>query len=412
MKLRPTFFIAAATTAIAIVACSDSNDTALPGELPDSGGGTTMPEAGASADAEADPVDAAADAADATKGDAGVRECSDDGFCHTVLPPGETLRGVWGDGQGIVWAVSETGRILRWDGNAWSIHTSTPDNAFYAIWGSGPTDIWVSGATGLMHGTGDSSAAIVFSVVDAPGDSTLTLKSIWGTGPNDVWAVGGDQNLNGPSPWPARGRVVHYTGPDPDGGSGWTLDNEDPVAFRTVWGTPNSGVWMQGAVEASAANGGSIKTIIRRRAPGASGWVEVPMPPGSTNSGGPHPREIFAAAATSDTSMWLVGRTQGFVRAYYHGTSTDNGQTYSWTLIERVAWDLEVNAFWGTANSEWSVGEHGRIRRWDGAKWQQPAIMVSHVPVTAPFYAAWGTSGDDFWAVGKGIAVHKTPGKP
>ena len=52
------------------------------------------------------------------------RECSDDGFCHTALPKGQTLRAVWGDGQGVVWAVSGQGAILRWDQTEWKIHAS------------------------------------------------------------------------------------------------------------------------------------------------------------------------------------------------------------------------------------------------------------------------------------------------
>jgi len=48
--------------------------------------------------------------------DAELPECSPDGFWYTSLPDDQTLRGVWGDGLGIVWAVIEMRkrRMPRW----------------------------------------------------------------------------------------------------------------------------------------------------------------------------------------------------------------------------------------------------------------------------------------------------------
>lgn len=409
--LRPTFFVAAATAAFVIVACSDSSDAPSSFVDPtlDGGGSTPVPPLGTSDASDEAAADAAPDA------EAGIRECSDQGFCPAALPPDEVLRGVWGDGTGIVWAVSDTGHVLRFDGNAWSIHTTSPDNSFFAIWGSGPTDIWLTGSKGLMHGTGASAGAITFAAVDAPGDTQLELRSIWGTGPNDVWAVGGAQPMN--YPYPAFGRAVHYTGPGTgDGGTGWTLDNADPIAYATVWGTPKTGVWMQGTIQVGTPQTGfDFKAVVRRRQPGSDVWelIDLPVDP-DPNAYHPYPGSIGAAGSSSDTSVWLSGRTRGDYRAvYWHGTSSDNGLTFTWSLIERDAWDLDLTAVWGTApNDTWAIGDYGRLRRWDGTAWKQAALMVSYVPVTNPLYGIWGKSSDDFWVVGDGIALHKTPGKP
>ncbi|MDF2692486.1 MAG: hypothetical protein K0S65_869, partial [Labilithrix sp.] len=198
--------------AVAIAACSDS-DAPVSSEV--DGGSTVIPKVDAAAPEAGPEVDADADV------EAGVRTCSDEGFCHTELPTNQNLRGVWGDKQGTVWAISIEGNILRWDGTAWKIHAHVvEDEGMFGIWGSGPTDVWVASSAGLLHGTGETAASLTFAPVDLPGDVEFKIKSVWGTGPNDIWAVGG---IEFPDDWPPRfdGRVLHYSG-----GTGWTLDEE------------------------------------------------------------------------------------------------------------------------------------------------------------------------------------------
>jgi len=417
--VRASCAAVSACFALAFVACA-SSDEELAGAVPPG------PDAGPAAIPQESDDAAAVDAttADASKddGDAGRRTCSDDGFCHTELPPDQDLRGVWGDGTGVVWAVSEDGKILRWDGSAWSIHTTVAGTAFSAIWGSGPTDIWVAGTGGLMHGTSaDASAngAVTFASVDAPGDRSIVLTSIWGTGPSDVWAVGGTQSTK--YPYPVTGRVVHYTGaPGPDAGAdgaddagtasvdGWILEEPSatPVGYQSIWGTPNGALWVQGLTPATPQS--SINSAVLRRKPGHTEWEPVTLPPEPGATYGMYPRSFTAAGASSDGSIWLVGITGGFTKAYWHGTSTDGGETYTWSFVARDPWDLDLFAFWGTGpNDTWAAGDYGRLRHWDGTEWTQAAIMVTSAPVKLPLRAVWGTSTDDLWAVGDGIALHK-----
>lgn len=410
--VRSTCAALGVSVASVFVACAASEDP--PGEIasnPDSGPTTVpnvdddggVPEAGA----EGGTGDA----------ESAVRTCSDDGFCHTELPLEQTLRGVWGDGTGVVWAVSEQGNILRWDGTAWSIHTQTADVSYLAIWGSGPTDIWVAGTNGLVHGTGSSAGAVTFESVDAPGDPAIVLSSLWGTGPNDVWAVGGTQSDR--YPYPVSGRVVHYTGaPGSDAGaddggaaSGWTLEEPSPTAvgYQSIWGTPNGGLWLQGLTPATPQS--SINSTVLRRKAGQTQWETVALPPEPGATYGMDPRSFTAAGASSDGSVWLVGITGGFTKAYWHGTSTDSGETYTWSFIPRDPWDLDLFAFWGkTPNDTWAAGNYGRLRRWDGTDWSQAAIMVTSAPVKNTLHAVWGPSADELWVVGDRIALHKKPG--
>ena len=235
---------------IVLVACADSdeaNPLGDPNET-DSGAVTTLPEASAPVDAGAEDADADASVPKDAETDAAARVCSDDNFCHSVLPGNHALRGVWGDGQGIVWAVSSGGSVLRWDGSSWTEHT-TGLGGLATVWGSGPTDLWLVASNGTVyHGTGPSSAEVAFAPVVLPGNAQIPIKSIGGTGPNDVWAVGGSKN-DWVWPWQWTGRVVHYGGNPASGGSGWTVDEDlssRTIAYASVVANAGSGVWIVG----------------------------------------------------------------------------------------------------------------------------------------------------------------------
>lgn len=401
---RRALAIAAALGGVALGACSDAGDDASP--APDADGGAVIPAHDAAGEPDAAPADAGADAA--------PKICSDQGFCHSELPPNQHLRGVWGDGQGVVWAVSLEGNILRWDGAAWKVHTRrvVDDEGMFSVWGAGPTDVWVASSAGLLHGTGATSATIVFEPVDLPGDASIPIRSVWGTGPSDVWAAGGVESF---AEWPPRftGRLVHWTGAIDDGGAGWTLDDasNDGVAFRAVFGSVTSGVWVHGS---SAGELGDVSARVLRRAAGSSAWTEITVPADPGGGWRPEPQEFTAAALSSDASLWLSGQTGNFDRARWHGRASTGGATFDWTFTRQFFWDRPAYAFWGLGpDATWAVGESGLVARWDGAAWTQAVIRVSEVPVGESFWAIWGTSDDDFWIVGDEIALHKTTqGKP
>lgn len=400
-------WLAGAACAAAFVACAESNDE---GAGSSSGGtGTQIQDASVS---EAAPrADANADA-DADAAPAATRTCSDDGFCHTAVPSNEVFRGVWGDGTGVVWAVTSSGRIFRWDGAAWTLHTEVLHTSFRAVWGSGPTDIWVAGAGGVMHGTGASSSAITFAAVDVPGDPSVPMKAVWGTGPSDVWIVGGSTMTDWPND--VTSRAAHYTGSPDSGTQGWEVaDLPEDIDYDGVWGSPGSGVWVRGTAEPGPDNNWSPAAAVRRLAPGATTWEAIDLPPSPAPGDFlPMPGSITAGGSGGDTSVWLAGTTQSKKMMYWRGTSSDGGQTFTWTCIPREP-DLVLTGVWGQGpNDTWAIGEYGRVRHWDGSRWKQAAIMVAALPVKNPLYGIWGLGNDDFWVVGDGIAMHKTATTP
>ena len=254
---------------------------------------------GGSADGGAD---APADAKDASVADA--RACSDQGFCHAALPKGATLRDVWGDGT-VVWAVSEEGDVLRWDGQAWIVHASKL-GALYAIWGSGPTDVWIGGARGLHHGTGASPQSLVFAHVDGPGDPSVPILSIWGTGPDDVLAVGGFVDDVDFLP---HGRVLRRRSGG-DAGVSWKLEaiSSEPFVFRRVWGSAASGAWIAGDDGSDNAQSSAVYT----RPPAASTLRAVTIDAFAPDEGPEQgvPGGITGGGIAADGRTLVIGKTK------------------------------------------------------------------------------------------------------
>ncbi|MBX3208929.1 MAG: hypothetical protein KF764_28110 [Labilithrix sp.] len=394
--MRSMFRAGAACSAVLLVhllaACAASDDVQA---QPDADGGAPAPLA----DGGAPPSDLDADA-DASP----PRACSEDGFCHTALPKGHSLRAVWGDGKGVVWAVSGQGAILRWDGTEWKIHASGL-GPLSAVWGSGPTDVWVGGQSVLFHGTGTSSAALTFAATARPMGE---IASIWGTGANDVWAV---VVRNDAFP---RSLVLHRA-PGPGGSPAWSEVTVDPeMRFSHVWGTAASGIWLGGILGDlySEAPG-----RIYRRPPGASAFTAVLAPPDPEDPETEteyDPGELVSVSVLSDTSIVLLGRTPYGDEMVVRGKSADSGQTFTFELAD---FNGEFNGLWShavaatTEDDLWVTGEYGRMRHWNGSTWTASALTVTKFPVVSNFYAFWVNGPSDLWVVGEGMALHLDPAK-
>ncbi len=395
-------FGASVTSLAMLFACAE--DATEPLSAGTDAGGAVLPPSDARPTGDAEP---------ATDGDVEVpaRLCSDDGFCHSVLPQGQHLRGVWGDGTGVVWAVSLERNILRWDGTSWAIHTRTLGE-ISCIWGSGPTDVWIATTEGLLRSTGTSSASLAFEPIpDLPGDASIPIRSVWGTGSNDVWAVGGLE----PAWETPRGRVLHYAGDPGDGGTGWSVDGQlsvQPFGYRAVWGTPSTGVWVHGV---SFDDLGLTHVWVFHRRAGETTWMPILLPPDPNDEWYPFASTILSAHIASNSSVWIVGATALPTKALWRGTSTDDGASFEWSFgpPNPNPNDRDLFGVWGTPDKMWAFGKTGLVSRWTGKKWEQALLSVTGAPVGKSLWAIWGKDDDDFWVVGDEIALHKTSaGKP
>ncbi|MBX3213289.1 MAG: hypothetical protein KF850_14735 [Labilithrix sp.] len=374
------------------------------------------------ASAEDASADAGGDVTTAADVEQPARTCSDEGWCHTIVPDAQTLRDVWGDGAGGVWTVSEQGNILRWDGAAW-VQSHAAGVPLYAIWGSSPTDLWAGGGTRttgtqvlpgvLLHGTGSSPATIEWTVVAAP----VTIRSIWGASATDVWAVASvTHRVNRVD----RSVVLHYAGPpaavDPDDSdagvtTGWEIDPvsaDFPAHFEKVWGTSADDVWIAGRVPPPSGSNATGQVLqLASDGDGGLAWRRN------------QPQTVVTARADlnglsfTKSSAAVVGFHGDTSSPYLHtGIGDDDGATFTWTLQTAAATGFANNAMtaiWGTSpNDIWIAGQRGRLRHWDGTGWRVAAVALDDVmPVQKAVHAMWGTGPNDIWAVGADIALRK-----
>ncbi|MDF2697642.1 MAG: hypothetical protein K0S65_6025 [Labilithrix sp.] len=382
-------------------ACADAQADGA-GPSPDAGDPpATLPDGGAADDG------GGADATPPTKDaevEGGPKACSDHGFCLTVLPANETVKALWGDGAGILWAATEQGDVLRWNGSpnggAWSVHTSGLGQ-LTSIWGSSPTDIWVGGNDGIQHGTGETSATVTFTSVTLPGEFLPPVQKIWGPSANDLWAVAsygfGD-----------AGFVFHYDG------SAWALDDaatNTTVGFTHVWGG-NGTVWLGGSRLSTVTWQNEVVLVYK---PAGEDFKEVTLPvnPDPNIQDYRKYTPLVGAVISSSTSLTLLGQPQGTFEtpSMWQGTSSDGGKTFTFTWAPDPRADRPtLFAVAGKSGSDlWAAGAFGRLIHWNGTKWSTTAISLDENPTLDPFYAIWSGGPDDLWVAGKNLARRFDP---
>lgn len=156
---------------------------------------------------------------------------------------------MWGSGRGDVWiigpGINANGEAMVGDGSS-SAHTDgaasedggvlswTPvdtqaSRRLFAIWGSGPDDVWSVGQFGAIRhvAAGDERWSIV------PSPTTSALFGVWGSAANDVWAVGD------------RGTILHYDGAAWRPSSAQFPPGNVPDLL-SVWGSSANDVWAVG----------------------------------------------------------------------------------------------------------------------------------------------------------------------
>lgn len=139
-----------------------------------------------------------------------------------------TLRGVWGSSVTNVFAVGDSGVVLRYNGTAWSRMTTGTTDGLTDVWGSGASDVYATTVTGRLLRFNGSAWSFVAGVQAAG-----ALRSVWGSAANNVYAVGDG------------GAVYRYNG------TAWSrvrLPTRD--ALYAVWGSGASNVYAAGSAGA------------------------------------------------------------------------------------------------------------------------------------------------------------------
>jgi hypothetical protein len=141
-------------------------------------------------------------------------------------PRNHYLWGVWGPARNDVFVAGDSGTVLHWNGAAWSKMSTGTREGLRRVWGTSGSNVYVSGEHGtLLHYDGTA-----WSRVAVP--ATEGLERIWGSSANDVY-VGG-----------ANATLLHYDG------SQWSrvaIPVDPTYTVFAVWGTSADNVYLAGS---------------------------------------------------------------------------------------------------------------------------------------------------------------------
>lgn len=184
-----------------------------------------------------------------------------------------TLNAIWGTSRSDIYAAGDSGVVMRFDGNRWSVRRApSAPHQLSGLW-SGGADVWAvgrrqeSGATDvdglILHST---SAGESWIETVSAGDGKRYLRDVFRAG-SRVYAVGYEDPLVAGSQ-PRAGVVLV----SPDGGQTWAdslFTGPGALALNTVWADGADSVWIGGEV---TPPGGSRQAIILLSTDGGQTW--------------------------------------------------------------------------------------------------------------------------------------------
>jgi hypothetical protein len=117
---------------------------------------------------------------------AGTSVSADSLASWSVMDSGTTtdLNAVWGSDSANIFAVGNSGTIIRYDGTSWSPVTSGTTADLYGIWGSDGANIFAVGKSGaILHYDGVSWSPMTSA-------TTADFYGVWGSDSANIFAVG------------------------------------------------------------------------------------------------------------------------------------------------------------------------------------------------------------------------------
>jgi hypothetical protein len=157
-----------------------------------------------------------------------------DGKTWTTLPSpvaNVDWLAVWGSDPNDVYLSGKGGFVARFNGEGWSMLATPVTGTMRDVWGFSATDVWAVGEKGgIFHTTGGPWVRVPIDPFEIPDQPAYLVESdlyaIWGSGPADIWAAGAPDAQN-------HGVLVHYDG------KSWKYVQamkDETRTFRAIWG--------------------------------------------------------------------------------------------------------------------------------------------------------------------------------
>ncbi|HEY0838981.1 MAG TPA: hypothetical protein VGD74_02225 [Vulgatibacter sp.] len=334
-------------------------------------------------------------------------------------PTGTMITGMWVENANSAWAVTALGSVLRWTGAAWSEVPGPGAPRLGGIWGTSSSNLWAVGS-GIFRFDGTTWVPWVTSGMD--------LRAVHGSGPSDVWAVGAsgvavrfDGSTWSSTPavgtrdlvtvWSGGGSDV-WTASDQGGLFRWTGTawQQDPFVMARLPRIAGTSAFNLFAVGGNPRSSGQVLRW------SGSNWIEekksaqvlraLLVTGGGTVAVGEQgetlrrtPAGWRSARFTSEepapvgAGIWASGDRDVWVAA---GT-LHRWDGHAWTESFRDG--PRFRDVWGNApNDVWAAGPSG-VSHFDGAAWTPSSLQGS-------FAAVAGTARNDVWAISETDVFH------
>ena len=141
------------------------------------------------------------------------------------VPATETISDVFPVSSTDAWITTSTGKVLRWNGREWRIVTSRSSAWLGSVWVTGD-DGWIAAEQVLLRWNGAAWSEHSSFNLDGFG----RISTVWGTSPTDVWLGGGAG--------PNRRILAHW-----DGKSWIRTDESAGTQVLQIAGTARNGLW-------------------------------------------------------------------------------------------------------------------------------------------------------------------------
>jgi hypothetical protein len=296
---------------------------------------------------------------------------------HTASGSSTPYWAIWGSGPNDIFAVGRTssgatGRITHFDGNVWSdMALPTGTSQLWGVWGTGPKNVYAGGEANdisrrLLRYDGLTWRAQPLGSPPPP-SSFGPPYGIWGSGPSDIYAVtynGNVTRFNGIG-W------LQQTTPDlmpSHPSNGYTLNS--------IWGSGPNDIFAVGGITQSSPWSGMLLHY--------DGLTWKQQADSSGNS-----EELWSVWGTGSTNVYAVGRS-GVILNYKGATWT---QMFTGTKEH-------LRGVWGTsATNVYAVGVKGTVLHYNGSGITWTPVVTS-IPADVDLSKIWGTSPDNIYVVG------------
>lgn len=258
-----------------------------------------------------------------------------------MSPVDGSFRAVWGSGPSNVFVVGTGGRVYRYNGTALYLLSDRSPMDLFDVWGVSAKNVFILADKALLRFGG-----AYWETIAIPPHHCVRL---WGSGPKNLYAVGGQQG---------HGEILHYDG------SGWTVAYTGPQALRDISGTGPDNILAVG-------RDGMVLHF-----DGAS-WTKQKSGTMSTLTG------IWALEHDSAFAVGIFGTI----------VHLDGGE---WKPMYN-SWTLSNNAVWGSGSDDlYSVGNVGLVLHFDGIAWNQVSVGSGSMLLDV-----WGSGPNQVFVVGQ-----------